>query len=68
MSTHITTDGMTDAAAERWRSIQANTRVSVVLYEVKPDGGFVFGVDLPRSGWDTFAVNPDGGKAYWIGG
>lgn len=57
---------MTAAAQRRWESIQARlpTDFRVVLYEIMPDGGFTFGLFSPRNGWRTFAVNPDGERAY----
>lgn len=58
---------MTPAATARWESIRANlpNGYRVTLYDVKPDGGFTFGLYSPHGrDWRTFAVNPDGGRAY----
>jgi hypothetical protein len=58
---------MTPAARTRWDSITANLPdgFQATLYEVKPDGGFTFGLYSPNGrDWRTFAVNPDGGRAY----
>lgn len=51
----------TQAAQARFDRIAAQQRAT--LYEVKPDGGIVFGVELAGH-WSTFAINPDGGRAY----
>lgn len=56
----------TDAACARWESIQRNLPggYHVVLYAIMPDGGFTFGLSSNGRDWRTFAVNPDGGRAY----
>jgi hypothetical protein len=51
----------TIAAQARFDRIATQQRVT--LYDVMPDGGLTFGIELTGH-WSTFAINPDGGRAY----
>ena len=55
----------TEAAHRRYQAIQRDH--TVMLYEVKPNGGLVFGLKHSSGHWQTFAINPDGGRAYPLG-